>query len=455
MRAAPYCPGKDATLIRKIHAGAVDQVDDGDALPHRDFLRAQDLPDGLRPPRAGLDRGVVGDDHDFSSLHDTHAGDDPGAGRLAVILIVGDQQTELEPGRAGIEETLDPLSGRELALLVHLGDARGSAALPGAGRPGAGTPRSGLSRALGAGATHSSRRTGTWLPQGERCSAAHDSMYSIRSVVGVPGPKRRPMPSRWSAPMSSGGMIPPPVTSTSGRPMDSRRCAHPGEERHVRAGENREAHDIHVFLHRRGGDHLRRLVQAGVDHLHAGVAQRGGHDLGAAVVSVEPGLGDEHTDRARQRAGWWSYHLNRSRAARPRTDARASLFVDHVDDDPLTERLLDRVVHDIENRNGVAFAAAFALGPCQAARVAAAESRLGGVGIDEQGAHLTHGQRAERLIEPVDGPAAPSLSSISCTSVRSEARSHCSRTASVAAWTIGAEASFGLSLAVPSTRSTR
>ena len=45
------------------------------------------------------------------------------------------------------------------------------------------------------------------------------------------------------------------------------------------------------------GDHLGRLVQARVDHLEAGVAQRAGDDLGAAVVTVEAGLGDEDAER--------------------------------------------------------------------------------------------------------------------------------------------------------------
>ena len=43
-------------------------------------------------------------------------------------------------------------------------------------------------------------------------------------------------------------------------------------------------------------DLLRRLVQAGVDDLHARVAQRAGDDLGAAVVTVEPGLGDDDSE---------------------------------------------------------------------------------------------------------------------------------------------------------------
>ncbi len=58
---------------------------------------------------------------------------------------------------------------------------------------------------------------------------------------------------------------------------------HPRAERQMRARQNAQAHHIDVFLQRRFGDHLRRLADAGVDHLEAGVAQRTGHHLGAAV----------------------------------------------------------------------------------------------------------------------------------------------------------------------------
>src|SRR5207247_10059690 len=47
------------------------------------------------------------------------------------------------------------------------------------------------------------------------------------------------------------------------------------------------------LLHRLGADLRRGALQARVHDLHAGVAQRLRHDLGAAVVTVEPGLGDE------------------------------------------------------------------------------------------------------------------------------------------------------------------
>ena len=48
---------------------------------------------------------------------------------------------------------------------------------------------------------------------------------------------------------------------------------HVGHQRQVRAGKDRQADDVHVFLHRGGCDRLRRQADAVIDHLHAGVAQ--------------------------------------------------------------------------------------------------------------------------------------------------------------------------------------
>ena len=72
---------------------------------------------------------------------------------------------------------------------------------------------------------------------------------------------------------------------------------HAREERHVRAGEDGQADDVDVLLHGGGGDHLGRLVEAGVDDLHAGIAEGRGDHLGAAVMAVEAGLGNENADR--------------------------------------------------------------------------------------------------------------------------------------------------------------
>ena len=64
----------------------------------------------------------------------------------------------------------------------------------------------------------------------------------------------------------------------------------------VGAGHDGEADGVDVFLFGGGGDHFGGLVQAGVDDLHAGVAQGAGDDFGATVVAVEAGFGDEDAD---------------------------------------------------------------------------------------------------------------------------------------------------------------
>ena len=56
------------------------------------------------------------------------------------------------------------------------------------------------------------------------------------------------------------------------------------------AGEDRDADDVHVLLERGGGDHLGRLPQAGVDHLHPGVPQRGAREQLALQHLPEPPL---------------------------------------------------------------------------------------------------------------------------------------------------------------------
>src|SRR5215470_7716932 len=64
----------------------------------------------------------------------------------------------------------------------------------------------------------------------------------------------------------------------------------------VGAGKDGEADDVDVFLGGGGGDHLRGLAKASVNDFHAGVAEGAGDDLGAAVVAVEAGLGNQHSD---------------------------------------------------------------------------------------------------------------------------------------------------------------
>ena len=68
---------------------------------------------------------------------------------------------------------------------------------------------------------------------------------------------------------------------------------HPAEQRHVRAREQREPDGVGVLLQRRLRHLLGRLVQAGVDDLEAGVAQRPRDHLGAPVVTIEARLRDD------------------------------------------------------------------------------------------------------------------------------------------------------------------
>src|SRR5437773_1731997 len=68
------------------------------------------------------------------------------------------------------------------------------------------------------------------------------------------------------------------------------------EQRHVRARVDRKPDDLRVLLQSRVDHHLGRLPQACVDHLVACVAQRASDDLHAAIVAVEPHLGDDDPD---------------------------------------------------------------------------------------------------------------------------------------------------------------
>ena len=63
----------------------------------------------------------------------------------------------------------------------------------------------------------------------------------------------------------------------------------------VRAGEDGKADDVDVFLDGGGGDHLRRLAEAGVNHFHASVTQCARDNLRSAIVAIQAGLGNQHS----------------------------------------------------------------------------------------------------------------------------------------------------------------
>ena len=78
---------------------------------------------------------------------------------------------------------------------------------------------------------------------------------------------------------------------------------HPGDERQVGPGEQRQADGVGILLHH-GLDHLfRRLMESGVDDLEPGIPQGPGDHLRPAVVAVQSRFGHYHSV--------WAFHGGR------------------------------------------------------------------------------------------------------------------------------------------------
>ena len=99
--------GEDLVLQRQERAARVDEVDARQPVLLGDLLRAQVLLDRHREVRAALDRRVVGDDHALAALDDADPGDDPCAGRLAVVELPGGERRELQERRVRVEQPVD------------------------------------------------------------------------------------------------------------------------------------------------------------------------------------------------------------------------------------------------------------------------------------------------------------------------------------------------------------
>ena len=166
-------------------------------------------------------------------------------------------------------------------------------------------------------ATAPSRATSTLTPGPRPCRK------STISVVGAPGPKTPATPCllqlvrvvRRDRAADDDEHV---LGAVLAQQLEDAR-----HERHVRAGEDRDADGVGVLLDRGLDDLLRRLVEAGVDDLHAGVAERAGDDLRAAVVPVEAGLRDDDADlpaMARSLAGLAAAGRIRPSARHPARD---------------------------------------------------------------------------------------------------------------------------------------
>ena len=121
--------GEDLGLERQERAARVDEVEAREPVLLGHLLRAQVLLHGEREVRAALDGRVVRDDHALAALDDADARHDPGARRSAVVHLPRGERVQLEEGRAGIDEPVDPLSRRQLAArAVPLGRLLAAAA---------------------------------------------------------------------------------------------------------------------------------------------------------------------------------------------------------------------------------------------------------------------------------------------------------------------------------------
>lgn len=106
--------GEHLVLPGQERAAGVDQVDAGEPVVQRHLLRAQMLLHRDRVVRAALDRRVVGDDDAFAGGDPPDAGDDARARRLVPVHAVRGQRRQLQEGRAGIEERVDPVAREQL-----------------------------------------------------------------------------------------------------------------------------------------------------------------------------------------------------------------------------------------------------------------------------------------------------------------------------------------------------
>lgn len=106
---------EDLVLHRQERAAGVHQVDAGQVVLQRDFLGAQVLLDRHWEVGAALDGGVIGDDQHVPPVHQTDAGNHPGAGAGAVVHVLGGQRGDLQERRALIEQLVHAFAGQQLS----------------------------------------------------------------------------------------------------------------------------------------------------------------------------------------------------------------------------------------------------------------------------------------------------------------------------------------------------
>jgi len=104
--------GKDLVLGWKEGSSGIDKINARQIVFLGDFLSAQVFLDGYGIIGAALDRGVIGEDHDFGPLNAAEARDDSSGRHFDIIKAVSGQSGKLQKRRAGVNQTVDAMTGQ-------------------------------------------------------------------------------------------------------------------------------------------------------------------------------------------------------------------------------------------------------------------------------------------------------------------------------------------------------
>ena len=123
-----FLVGKNVFLQGKKDTRAIDQIDNGQMILHRDLLQTQILFSGDGEPSAGFYGSIVGNDHAGSTAHRSYAADGA-SGRTSALFgihVITGQGADLKKRCVRIDEALNTLASREfvfLPLFFLCGDA--------------------------------------------------------------------------------------------------------------------------------------------------------------------------------------------------------------------------------------------------------------------------------------------------------------------------------------------
>ena len=107
--------GEDLILTRQVGPSGIDQIQAGQSILGRNFLRSQMLFDGQRIIAAALHRRVVADDDTGAARNLTDPGNHPRCRNILAVHIVRGNLGDFQKGAARVKQPFDPLPWQQLA----------------------------------------------------------------------------------------------------------------------------------------------------------------------------------------------------------------------------------------------------------------------------------------------------------------------------------------------------